>query len=320
MLVCRLLRNVRPATSIATLRCKTVSEQVCHRLADALRSIGPRAARLLTQTRPHALKGKAVTVSSQLFRALRPLHNCQLTVLVYPPWPPRGKIIARERGCQFDRQCPDSAFHNIIPSVLCNIRQRPDCYAVTASIRDGKKPAQPSSLAADYTIRIMLRTLRRQGAKVLPSNSRARRRRTRHSREGGTTPPSTRERRTLREHYSTVSTSTRGRKVPPRRALSSCEGREPACSLCGMRAVRRLTHLRCWVVPGRDSSSSAGSVRRVPSLHSAVSLRLGYTCLLFLHTSAGKNPARSVPGRQEATRWAAGAACTPQHQDSEVFP
>jgi len=41
-LVCRLLRNVRPATSIATLRCKTVSEQVCHRLADAPRSIGPR--------------------------------------------------------------------------------------------------------------------------------------------------------------------------------------------------------------------------------------------------------------------------------------
>ena len=36
------------------------------------------------------------------------------------------------------------------------------------------------------------------------------------------------------------------------------------------------------VVPGRDSSSSAGSVRRVPSLHSAVSLRLVYTWLLFL--------------------------------------
>ena len=157
-------------------------------------------------------------------------------------------------------------------------------------------------------------------ASVLPSNSRVRRWRTRHSREGGTTPPSTRERRTLRVHYSTVSASTRGRKVQPRRASSKCEGREPACSLCGMRAVRRLTHLRCWVVPGRDSSSSAGSVRRVPSLHSAVSLRLVYTCLLFLHTSAGKNPAGSVPGRQEAARWAAGAACTQQHQDSEIFP
>ena len=81
------------ATFIATLRCKTVSEQVCHRLADALRSIGHRAARLLTQTRTSALKRKAVTVSSQLFRSLRLLHNCQLTVLVYPPQPP-GAIIA----------------------------------------------------------------------------------------------------------------------------------------------------------------------------------------------------------------------------------
>ena len=31
------------------------------------------------------------------------------------------------------------------------------------------------------------------------------------------------------------------------------------------------------------------------------------TWLLFLHTSAGKNPARSVPGIQEAAPWAAGA-------------
>ena len=62
--------------------------------------------------------------------------------------------------------------------------------------------------------------------------------------------------------------------MPPRRASSSSEGREPACRLCGMRAVRRLTQLRCWVVPGRDSSSSAGSVRRVPSLHSAVEFNL----------------------------------------------
>ena len=32
---------------------------------------------------------------------------------------------------------------------------------------------------------------------------------------------------------------------------------------------------------------------------SAVRLRRVQTCLLFLHTSAGKNPARSVPGRQD---------------------
>ena len=74
-----------------------------------------------------------------------------------------------------------------------------------------------------------------------------------------------------------------------------------------MQASCRLTQLRCWVVPGRDSSSSAGSVRRVPSLHSSVSLRLVYTWPLFLHTSAGVNPAGSVPGVQEAARCAAGA-------------
>ncbi len=40
---------------------------------------------------------------------------------------------------------------------------------------------------------------------------------------------------------------------------------------------------------------------------SAVSLRLGYTWPLFLHTSAGVNPAGSVEGVQEAAVPAAGA-------------
>ena len=93
-------------------------------------------------------------------------------------------------------------------------------------------------------------------------------------------------------------------------------------SLSGPRASCRLTQLRCWVVPGRDSSSSASSVRRVPSLHSAVSLRLGYTWPLFLHTSAGVNPAGSVPGVQEAARWAAGADSvgTSPPQTAPVLP
>ena len=95
--------------------------------------------------------------------------------------------------------------------------------------------------------------------------------------------------------------------MPSRTASVLLDRPEPAWSRSAVRAVRRLTQLRCWVVPGRDSSSSAGSGRRVPSLHSSVRLRRGYTCLLFLHTSAGKNPAGSVPGRQEAAVPAAGA-------------
>ena len=122
---CAAHQTARPATFIATLRCKTVSEQVCHRLADAL----------------PAIKGKAVTASSRLFRSLRLLHNRQLAVLVYPPWPPKGKIIARERQCQRSRQCPESAYINIIPSGLCN------------------KSARAPLVSASHTIRIMLSTL-----------------------------------------------------------------------------------------------------------------------------------------------------------------
>jgi len=91
-----------------------------------------------------------------------------------------------------------------------------------------------------------------------------------------------------------------------------------------MRAVLRLMQLRCWVVPGRDSSSSASSVRRVPSLHSAVSLRLVNTWPLFLQalrhfcsaggprvrsaslrSVLGKNAAKPSgrPGSGPAARW-----------------
>ena len=86
-----------------------------------------------------------------------------------------------------------------------------------------------------------------------------------------------------------------------------CEGQVLAISVRAVRAVCRLTQLRCWVAPGRDSSSSTGSVRRVPSLRSSVSLRLGYTWSLFLQTSAGVNPAGSLPGAQDAAVPAAGA-------------
>ena len=117
------------------------------------------------------IKGKAVTVSSQLLRSLRLLHNCQLTVLVYPP-PPPGAIIAREPQCRHERRCPESAYINIIPSGLCN------------------KSARAPLVSASHTIRIML--------KDLPSNSRARRRQESRSLREGTTPPLRRSLRTSR--------------------------------------------------------------------------------------------------------------------------
>ena len=91
------------------------------------------------------------------------------------PRPP-GEIITREPQCQRDRQCPYPAFHNIIPSELCNSRRHRRHPPGGYQLLMGQKPAETAFQASDYTIRIMLRTLRRQGAKVLPSNSRVRRR------------------------------------------------------------------------------------------------------------------------------------------------
>ena len=92
-----------------------------------------------------------------------------------PPGP-QGRIITREPQCQRDRQCPYPAFHNIIPSELCNSRRDRHLPLGGHQLLMGQKPAKTACRASDYTIRIMLRTLRRQGAKVLPSNSRVRRR------------------------------------------------------------------------------------------------------------------------------------------------
>ena len=99
----------------------------------------------------------------------------------------------------------------------------------------------------------------------------------------------------------------RGRKVPVRRASVILERPEPAGNVSTMRGACRLTQLRCWVVPCLCSSSSASSVRRAKPLHSSVSLRLVYPGPLFLHSSAGKNPARSVPGSPGAGVPPAGA-------------
>ena len=114
-----------------------------------------------------------------MLRSLRLLHNCQLTVLVYPP-PPPGAIIARVPQCRRERRCPESAYINIIPSGLCN------------------KSPRAALVSASHTIRIMLSTLRQRVASVLPPNSRARRRQERSSLREGTTPPLRRSLRTLR--------------------------------------------------------------------------------------------------------------------------
>ena len=90
----------------------------------------------------------------------------------------------------------------------------------------------------------------------------------------------------------------RGRKVQSRIPSVPCEGREPAGSRSAVRAVLRLTHLRCWVAPGRDSSSSAGSVRRVPSLHSAVEFNLA---AIPPHLCRGK-PRQKCSGQQGHSR------------------
>ena len=74
----------------------------------------------------------------------------------------------------------------------------------------------------------------------------------------------------------------RGRIVPPRRPSVLLDRHHPPSAIVLREHPAALRSIRCWVVPGRDSSSSAGSVRRVPSLHSAVSLRLVYTWPLFL--------------------------------------
>ena len=81
----------------------------------------------------------------------------------------------------------------------------------------------------------------------------------------------------------------------------------PAFSVCGLRASCRLTQLRCWVAPSPEVSSPASGPAHFLRSRSSVSLRLGHTRPLFLHTSAGASPARSVPGSREAAVPAAGA-------------
>ena len=97
-------------------------------------------------------------------------------------------------------------------------------------------------------------------------------------------------------------------------SVSASRRASPAFSVRAVRASCRLRQLRCWVAPSPEVSSPASGPAHFLRSRSSVSLRLGHTRPLFLHTSAGVNPARSVPGVREAARWAAGAACVSQSQ------
>ena len=171
----------------------------------------------------------------------------------------------------------------------------------------------------------MLSTLRQQVASVLPLNSRASRRQERSSLREGTTPPLRRSLRTLRVFVGTsvlcrprsscrllrrlrrpqlpLRSSTgglggvRGRKVPPRRPSVLLDRHHP-----------HSVSVQCEH-PAASRTSGAGSFSlRKPAvgtsplarlLRSSVRLRLVITWTLFIHTSVGVNPVRSVPGVQK---------------------
>ena len=71
-----------------------------------------------------------------------------------------------------------------------------------------------------------------------------------------------------------------------------------ASVLCGQSTATRSS--AAGSLPLRKPAVGTSPPARLLRSRSSVRLRRGYTCLLFLHTSAGKNPAGSVPGRQEA--------------------
>ena len=95
--------------------------------------------------------------------------------------------------------------------------------------------------------------------------------------------------------------------MPPRRAVVLLDRSEPAWKVSAVRAVRRLTQLRCWVVPGRDSSSST-ALRSVPSEESRPSTpRYGFAVVIPACYSSTPPPGRIPPevfraGRRQPSR------------------
>jgi len=266
------------------------------------------------------------------------------TCTLLSPRPPR-EIITREPQCQHERRASYPAFHNIIPSELCNSRRHRQCPASREEVSRGQKPAKTAYRASDYTIRIMLRTLRQCGAEVLPSNSRVRRRQTSSPPQG---PPASRPVGGLRTLRSFVEPSVGiraalhpqsakppatsasrlvskeggmpGRKVPSRTPSVLLDRLELAGDVSAVREVCRLMQLRCGSARYLQSCVAASAPHHFRHRSSKVRLRRVHPGPLFLHTSAGKNPAGSVPGSPGAAVPAAGAACTHRYQDAKVIP
>ena len=187
---------------------------------------------------------------------------------------------------------------------MCNSRRHRQCPASRKEVSGGQKPAKTAYRASDYTIRIMLRTLRRQGEKVLPPNSRVRRRQERAWRQW---PACTRP----------FASPAPGRGIgAPRPPIPLPRCRSASASSVFKRHLPHQPQCSASILPpyalraGRYGCDSLWPDKQ--STKSQEPLLRGkptacYTWPLFLHTSAGVNPAGSVPGVQEAGVPPAGA-------------
>lgn len=187
---------------------------------------------------------------------------------------------------------------------MCNSRRHCQCPASREEVSRGQKPAKTAYRASDYTIRIMLRTLRRQGAKVLPSNSRVRRRQ---------------ERAWLQWPACTRSFAS----PAPGRGIGALISPIPLprCRSASAASIfkRHLPHQRqcsaCILPPYALRAGRAGCDSLWPDKQSTKSQEPAlrgkptacYTWSLFLQASDGKNPARSLPGAQDTAVPAVGA-------------
>lgn len=99
----------------------------------------------------------------------------------------------------------------------------------------------------------------------------------------------------------------RGREVPARRPSVLCEGNLSLSALVLCEHPAALRSSAAGLLPLRKPGSRQSRLPRLLRSRSSVRLRRGYTWALFLQTSAGVNPAGSLPGAQEAAVQAAGA-------------